>query len=64
MKNNSIMANPGSPAAVAAGCSCAVMDNHNGEGIWYGDEQVFWINGSCKIHGDSSYLEEDDVSEV
>ena len=29
--------NPGSPAAVASGCTCAVHDNHHGEGIPDGD---------------------------
>lgn len=62
MKNNSVMSNPGSPAAVAAGCCCAQADNHHGEGLWYGDEQVFWIDGSCALHGDRAYVEEEDVS--
>lgn len=61
MKTYSVMSNPGSEAAIAAGCLCAVMDNNHGDGLWFGDEQVFWINGACAIHGDRRYEEEQDV---
>lgn len=61
MKTYSVMANPGSDVAIKAGCRCATMDNNYGEGLWYGDEQVFWINSACSIHGDRALLEEDDV---
>lgn len=61
LKTYSVMSNPGSEAAIKAGCLCAVMDNHHGEGMWFGNEQVFWINGSCPIHGDRAYYEDYDV---
>lgn len=60
----SVMRNPGSTEAIEAGCKCPVMDNHYGEGRMFGNEQVFWINGSCPLHGDRAYLEDNDVSEV
>ena len=39
---------PGSPAAVKAGCQCAVLDNNHGKGIGGG---LFWINRECPLHG-------------
>lgn len=49
------MPNPGSLAAAAQGCICAVMDNHNGEGMPHTDEDGksaprFWITGGCPVH--------------
>ena len=41
--------NPGSKAALAAGCRCPVLDNHHGEG--FGDPPKFWISGDCQLHG-------------
>jgi hypothetical protein len=43
-------ANPGSPNAVAAGCTCAVLDNGHGKG-YMGREGVFCITASCPLHG-------------
>ena len=44
--------NPGSPEAVALGCVCPVMDNHNGKGFHMGDDgPMFWRAGDCPIHG-------------
>lgn len=43
--------NPGSPEAVELGCLCPVLDNHHGQGIPKGeDDVVFWINSECPIH--------------
>ena len=42
---------PGSPEAVERGCTCAVIDNHYGEGVPYPGERQWWINGSCPLHG-------------
>jgi hypothetical protein len=46
--------NPGSPEAVAAGCTCPIGDNHNGAGIpmTVKGKQVisFWHSGDCPIH--------------
>lgn len=44
---------PGSDEAVKAGCTCPVIDNARGKGAWgtRGENAVFWINDSCKLHG-------------
>lgn len=44
--------NPGSPEAVAAGCTCAVIDNHYGRGFMYGGGLSFWITANCPLHGE------------
>jgi hypothetical protein len=46
--------NPGSPAAVEAGCKCPIMDNHNGRGFFMGAENgpLFWMVMICPLHGD------------
>lgn len=46
------MATPGSPEAVAKGCSCAIMDNAHGRG-YMGQKNVFSINLDCRIHSSS-----------
>ena len=38
---------PGSPAAVANGCTCPVSDNANGAGIGGGH---YWIQRGCPVH--------------
>lgn len=44
--------NPGSPEAVAQGCSCPVMDNAGGRGAYGGGEpKTFWVHERCPIHG-------------
>lgn len=46
------MYNPGSPEAVAKGCTCDAHDNHDGKGIIIGNhEPIFWKNEWCVIHG-------------
>ena len=46
-------ANPGSPEAVANGCTCPRMDNANGRGACgtSGEKAVFWIDQDCPSHG-------------
>lgn len=41
--------NPGSNAALAAGCLCPVIDNGYGKGSGWGPN-AFWINGDCPLH--------------
>ena len=41
--------NPGSKAAIDAGCTCPVMDNEYGAG-YMGMEGVYIYSGGCKIH--------------
>ncbi len=43
--------NPGSDEARKRGCTCPVIDNNYGKGFPYGDEQCFYINTSCPLHG-------------
>ena len=59
-----ILRNPGSPEAIKMGCTCAVIDNNYGHGFSFGDsEPMFWIDGSCKLHGDYTGLYEQDYVE-
>lgn len=44
--------NPGSPEAIAAGCTCPVLDNHHGAGI-PGKVAGWWINPYCDLHGEN-----------
>lgn len=41
---------PGSDAAVEAGCLCPVMDNNRGRG-YLGQPGVFVMNFYCPLHG-------------
>jgi hypothetical protein len=41
---------PGSDAAIEAGCTCPVLDNHHGHGFVMGGETVFWISEKCPLH--------------
>jgi hypothetical protein len=43
--------NPGSPQAIEQGCTCAVLDNHYGEGFPWGGSTSFWISEDCPLHG-------------
>ena len=43
---------PGSPHAVAQGCTCPVMDNNHGAGVDMGGSSLaFWYHSTCPIHG-------------
>lgn len=45
-------ANPGSPEAVAAGCSCPGDDNEHGAGAYIVDgKPVYYMSSGCPIHG-------------
>jgi hypothetical protein len=51
---------PGSKEALAAGCTCAVLDNCHGAGFPYGTESsCFWVSGDCPIHGGRTISEEE-----
>lgn len=46
--------NPGSAKARKEGCTCAVIDNHYGQGLpGYRDDElpVFWVDDDCPLHG-------------
>lgn len=51
MKNKSLAGhpNPGSDAALARGCLCAVMDNGHGHG-YMGQPGVFVVTVGCPLH--------------
>jgi hypothetical protein len=51
--------NPGSVEAIAAGCTCPVLDNNHGAGFPYGGKTSFWYNGVCPVH---NHKEEDEDS--
>jgi hypothetical protein len=42
---------PGSEAAVKAGCTCPVIDNHHGQGVMLKGEVAFWRHADCPLHG-------------
>lgn len=50
-KNNA--SSPGSEEAVAAGCTCPVAANYDGEGIPINEGRLvgYWVNKQCKLHG-------------
>lgn len=41
--------NPGSPEAIALGCTCPVIDNGHGRG-YYGQPNVFVYTVGCPVH--------------
>lgn len=42
---------PGSPEALAKGCTCPVMDNHHGKGVPDGKgASQFWYTMGCPVH--------------
>lgn len=43
--------NPGSDAAVAAGCRCPILDNAHGAGV-LGLGHAWYINQRCSLHRD------------
>lgn len=46
---------PGSPAALARGCTCPVVDNSHGRGaLGNGERFGWWISAGCPLHGESS----------
>ena len=51
--------NPGSDEAVAAGCTCPVMDNYRGAGFPYGGETCHYISQGCPIHTTLRTTEDD-----
>lgn len=42
--------NPGSQAAVEQGCTCAVIDNHHGEGVPHSHGRRFVVTEGCPLH--------------
>lgn len=51
--------NPGSPEAVAQGCTCAVIDNHHGKGEPMdstGRNHRWYVSGGCPVHDPDSTM--------
>lgn len=46
--------NPGSPGAIANGCQCSILRNHDGEGepINGGKNRRWYISHTCSMHSD------------
>ncbi len=53
--------NPGSDAAIEAGCTCPVLDNAHGNGFLWDGAKVFWITDSCPLHGKRNKRKDDNV---
>lgn len=49
-RKNTPTPNPGSTAAIDAGCTCPVIDNRYGEGIVMRGERVWWQTTGCPVH--------------
>jgi len=57
---------PGSPEAVAAGCTCPVLDNAHGRGAIIRDstgraqpnEPLYWITAGCPVHDPAPQTQE------
>lgn len=57
--------NPGSEEAGYLGCTCAVIDNHYGQGFGPDSENPhFWISEGCPLHGSFSNREKYNGSDV
>lgn len=59
MSDSGTAVNPGSKEALAIGCTCPVVDNGHGKGIYGGllfddGKPKFWIAGNCPIHNSTS----------
>ena len=51
--------NPGSYEAMEQGCSCPRLDNNHGWGSDLYGKDMFWIDGSCPIHGSKEPTKEE-----
>lgn len=55
MEKYGVAPNPGSEAAITLGCTCPVMDNRHGEGLYEKDgEMLFVYNAACPVHSPNS----------
>lgn len=48
---NPMTIRPGSPDAIAAGCTCPVIDNRHGNGVFWAGKLVWWVTEGCPLHG-------------
>lgn len=42
---------PGSPEALANGCTCAAAENAHGQGTQRGETRTFVVDANCPLHG-------------
>jgi len=42
---------PGSKEACECGCTCPMIDNHYGLGVFYDGVYHWWRNADCQLHG-------------
>lgn len=52
-----VIPNPGSREAGDAGCTCPVLDNGHGKGIFCIPGR-FWITGDCPLHDTAAWREQ------
>lgn len=52
--------NPGSKEALAKGCTCPVLDNNHGKGMWNGREHLYWQAYGCPVHSPQQQEKVDD----
>ena len=52
------LAPPGSKLAREHNCTCPVIDNHYGAGVYTNADGVreYWINSECQLHGNRGYI--------
>ena len=43
--------NPGTQAAIEAGCTCPWMDNRNGVVLNESGQRTYWYSSDCPVHG-------------
>jgi hypothetical protein len=49
--------NPGSKEAQDAGCTCPILDNEYGKGVYVENgKPVFWIVQGCPLHDTKEWL--------
>ena len=57
---NTTIPNPGSDAAIVAGCTCPVLDNGHGRGVGgNGEKYGWWITEGRPLHGRGAKHEND-----
>lgn len=50
IKKHNDFIKPGSKEAIAAGCTCPIIDNHHGHGIVINGQTFFWYDEKCPVH--------------
>ena len=53
---------PGSPEAIALGCTCAVLDNNSGRGWLLEGHRMWWVTDGCPLHSPEAQVSADGES--